>query len=348
MRGFAASGAGVSEIGRVRESNEDRVLLLDNAGGGRALYVIADGLGGHAAGSIASELAVTTLRDEVPALLSQRVPPREALILGLRRANATIREHAHAPGRSGMATTCTAVLFGERGAIVAHIGDTRAYLIRGLEVRQLTTDHSLVGELVRYGGLSPAAAGGHAQRHVLTRALGTEDDAQIDVLSVPLRGGDTFVLASDGLHSAVSPEEMGAVIRGTPDLIEAGSILVGLANARGGLDNASAVIVRLRPRWIGRVARVLVPAGLAVFLAAGVGMYRLEHSYFLGVRGNRVAVMQGVPAHVLGVPLFSVVRVTPVPVAQIGPAYRSRLLQGIPARSPGDAETLLQDLLHRP
>ncbi len=247
-----------------------------------------------------------------------------------------------------MATTCTAVVVGERDGIVAHVGDSRAYLIRGLEVRQLTTDHSLVAELVRHGSLAPAEARAHAQRHVLTRALGTEDDVQIDVIAVPLRAGDILALTSDGLHAAVSAEEMAAVIRGTPDLLEAGHILTGLANARGGLDNASAVIVRLRPRWVGRVARLAAALALAGLVAVGGGVYRLEHSYFLGVRGDRVAVMQGVPARVLGVPLFSVLRTTSVPVAKIAPAYRGRLQQGLPARSPEDAEALLRDLVGRP
>ena len=349
MRGFAARGAAVSVTGRVRETNEDRVLVLDNAGRGAALYAVADGLGGHAAGNIASDLAVSTLHQEVPALVSRRVPPHEALVVGFRRVNVVIHGRGGSPDRSGMATTCTGLLVSGRDAVVAHVGDSRAYLIRGRGVRQITTDHSLAAELVRHGGLAPTDPGAHAQRHVLTRALGTAEDVQIDVVTVPLRAGDILVLTSDGLHSAVPAEEMAAVIRGSPDSENACQTLVGLANARGGLDNASVVIIRLRPRWMAQIThRVLIPAAVAMFLAAGVGTYRLEHSYFLGVRGTQVVVMQGVPARVLGVALFSVVRTTPVPVTRIAPAYRAHLLRGIPARSPEDAETLLQDLLEHP
>jgi len=111
---------------------------------------------------------------------------------------------------------------------------------------------------------------------------------------------------------------------------------------------ANPVAIRLRPRWIGRVGRIAAPLILAALLAAGAGAYRLEHSYFLGVTRGQVAVMRGVPARVLGLPLFSVLRVTPVSVARIAPAYRGRLQDGIPTESPEDAETLLQDLLHRP
>jgi len=348
VKGLAAAGAGCSEAGRVREDNEDRVLLLDRAGRGTALYAVADGLGGHAAGSVASELAIHVLRSRVPALVATRVPPQEALVLALREANTEIRDRADAPERAGMATTCTAVLVVGRDGIIAHVGDSRAYLIRGREVRQLTTDHSLVQELVRHGELAPAAAEGHAQRHVLTRALGVAPDVRIDVLSVSLQGGDVVVLTTDGLHGAVPPEEIASVVRETPDSDDACQALVSLANARGGLDNASAVIVRVRPRWVAQCARVLAPVVLAAFLAAGVGVFRLEHSYFLGVGGSRVAVMRGVPVRVLGVPLFSVVRDTPVALAQIAPAYRGRLLQGIPVRTPEDADSLLLDLVHRP
>jgi len=348
MSGFTARGAGVSEIGRVRETNEDRILIRDRLARGAALYAVADGLGGHAAGGVASTLAVETLVREVPALLERGLTPAEALALAVRRANADINAQAASPDRSGMATTCTAALVAGQAVVLAHVGDSRAYLMRGAEIRQLTVDHSVVAELVRHGTLSPAAAGVHEQRHVLTRALGTGPDVQVDVLAVPLHARDTLLLVSDGVHSAVAPEEMADIVRTTRDGTEACRMVVGLANARGGTDNASVVLVRVRPKWLDRVGRAATAAALAAFIAAGVGAYRLEHAYFLGVRGDRVAVMRGVPVRLLGVPLFSVVRVTGVKVEQIAPAYRPQLQQGVPARDPQDADTLLQDLLHRP
>jgi len=347
VTGFVARGAGRSETGRVREVNEDRLMLLDDAGRGAALYSVADGLGGHVGGSIASELAVSTLATEVPALLAQGSPPREALAAALRRANAIIRARAATLDLAGMATTCTALLVAGGEGIVAHVGDTRAYLLRGREMHQLTTDHSLVSELVRQGGLAPSRADAHAQRHVLTRALGS-DSAEIDLVTEPLRAGDVLVLTSDGLHTAVSAEEIGALVQATPDADEACRALLGLANARGGFDNASVVVVRLTPRWVMRAFRLLAPAVLAALLLGGWGAYRLENTYFLGVRGDRVAVMQGVPARVLGVPLFSVVRVTPISVDQVAPAYRSRLDRGLRARSATEAESMLHDLVSRP
>ena len=348
--GLSARGAGRSETGRVREVNEDRILLVDDLGRGASLFAVADGLGGHARGDLASTMVVETLRNELPALLAGGSPARDALVEALRRANAAIHAHAQAEGLTGMATTCTAFLAGGRAGIVAHVGDSRAYLLRAQEVRQLTADHSLVSELARRGSLTPAEVETHAQRHILTRALGAAPDVDIDVIDEPLRPGDVVVLATDGLHTAVPSPEIHSVIRSSPDAEEACSVLLGLANARGGFDNASVVIIRLAPWWMGRAAaRLLAPVGLAALLAAGVAAYRLDHAYFLGVRGDMVAVMWGTPARVLGLPLSGVIKVTEVPVARIAPADRPRLIHGIPAGSAKEAESVLRDLLsHQP
>lgn len=347
MRGLAARGTGLSELGRVRETNEDRLLLLDSAGSA-SLYAVADGLGGHPSGYLASELAVRTLRAEVPLLLSQGLAPREALDLALRHAHAAIRTRSQGEGREAMATTCTAVLLAGREAVIGHVGDTRAYVVRGTEIRQLTTDHTLLAELAKHGSVEPEDAGSHAHRHILTRALGIGEVAPCEVSVVPVKAGDLLLLASDGVHSLVRPQEMAAILQRARDDREACRMLVGLANARGGFDNASVVIVRLRPRWYDAAVRFLAPAAVALFLAAGVATYYVEHSYFLGVSRGRVAVMRGVPARPLGVPLYAVVRATSVSPLDIPPAHRARILQGIPARSPDDALAVLRDLLSRP
>ncbi len=151
-----------------------------------------------------------------------------------------------------MATTCTAVILSGGEGILAHVGDSRAYLLRGSKIRQLTRDHSLAAELARSGGIEPRDAGAHAQRHLLTRALGTDERVEIDLDTIALRGGDCLVLTTDGLHTVVTSEELAGVIRDAADAQEACRTLVGLANARGGFDNASAIIVRVRPRWLDR------------------------------------------------------------------------------------------------
>lgn len=347
MPDLVSTAAGRSEVGRVREVNEDRVLLLRDAGGGAALYAVADGLGGHADGGVASTLAVETLGAQVRALLASRALPRDALVEAVRRANAAIYAGAQHSDRAHMATTCTALLVHRGEAIVAHVGDSRAILLRGQEVRQLTTDHSLAGELVRRGGLAPADVERHAQ-HVLTRALGIAPDVEIDTAVERLRPHDVLVLTTDGLHNAVPSEEIALVVRAAQGLEEACGTLVGLANARGGLDNASAVVIRISARWPGRALGLLAPAVLAAFVGSGVAAYRLEHAYFLGVRGDRVAVMRGLPGGFLGLPLAGVIKVTQVTVADVAPAHRSRLARGIPTASPEAAERMLPGLLSPP
>jgi len=345
MPDLVAHAAGRSDRGRVREVNEDRVLLLDAVGHGAALYAVADGLGGHAGGDVASTLAVETLETQVRLLLGQHISPAEALVEAFRRANAAIYAGAQGPDRPGMATTCTAVLLQRGEVIVAHVGDSRAYLLRGPQTRQLTIDHSLAGELARHGELADGDVRNHAQRHVLTRALGTAREVEIDSAPEPLRPGDVLVLTTDGLHNAVPPAEIGRVVRTARDLDEACRVLVGLANARGGVDNASAVLVRVSAGWPGRALRALAPLALAAFVAGGLAAYRLEHAYFLGIRGDHVAVMRGVPGRLLGVPLSGVMKITPVPLTQIPPAYRGWLSRGIPTPSPEAAESMLHGLL---
>ncbi len=348
MPDVVASAAARSDAGRVREANEDRVLLLDDVGEQASLYAIADGLGGHAGGDVASLLAVDTLGPEVRSLLRGRVSPREALLAAFRRANAAIWEDARGAGRAGMATTCTAVLVHRGVALVAHVGDSRAYLLRDQTTTQLTDDHSVAGELARRGALALGEVEHHAQRHVLTRALGIAEDVDIDSTAEALRPGDMLVLTTDGLHNAVSPEEIGLVVRTAPDLDDACRALVGLANARGGMDNATVVVIRIASRWPRRAIRVVAPLVLAAFVAGGVAAHRLEHAYFLGVVGDRVAVMRGLPGRLLGLQLSGVIKVTEIPVTQVAPGHRGRLLRGIPTASPEAAEGLLPRLLARP
>jgi protein phosphatase len=345
MTGLVARGAGRSEAGRVREVNEDRILIIDEAGCGAALYAVADGLGGHAGGEIASAVTVDTLRQEVPALLERQRTGEDVLREVLQRANTAIRARAASAGLTGMATTCTAVLIRGDTGVVAHVGDSRAYLLRGSEFRQLTTDHSLAEELERHGVGDALAAGLRVPRHLLTRALGSSEVAQVDIRAEILRPSDILVLASDGLHTAVSAAELAGVVRTASSPSEACGALVGLANARGGLDNISVVIVRCAPRWMGRVRRLLSPLVLIALVAAGIGIRHLEGAYFLGIQGDRVAVMHGVHIGVLGTTFADVVKITQVPVARVAPAYRDRLSRGIPARTAEEAERLLSGLL---
>lgn len=348
MPDVIAQAAARTDPGRVRESNEDRALLLDDVSDQTSLYAIADGLGGHPGGDVASRVAVDTLGSQVRSFLQRGVSPREALVWAFRQANTAIRDGVRDGGRAGMATTCTAVLLHRGVALVAHVGDSRAYLLRGENATQLTQDHSLAGELARQGALAQGEVEGHPQRHVLTRALGIDAEVDVDSAMEPLHPGDLLVLTTDGLHNAVSAEELARVVRTAPSLEEACQALVGLANARGGMDNATVIVIRIASAWPRRAVRVVAPLVLAAFVAAGIAAYRLEHAYFLGVVGDRVAVMRGIPGRLLGVPLSGVIKVTEIPVTQVAPDHRGRLLRGIPTASPEAAEGLLPGLLARP
>jgi protein phosphatase len=230
-----------TDPGRRRPANEDAYAVAPELG----LYLVADGMGGHRAGQVASGLAA---RAALGSLRSLRQEPRSAvekLRVSVAAANAEILASSRAkPELSGMGTTVVALLAeGERVAL-AHVGDSRAYLIRGAGIRRLTDDHTLVGELVRRGEISERAAGGHPQRHVLVRALGVRRTVEPDLLELTPEPGDAFVLCSDGLTGHVEDGEIAEIVSREPDPDAACAELVDLANRRGGEDNITVVVLR--------------------------------------------------------------------------------------------------------
>ncbi len=233
----------VSDVGRVREQNEDS-FGVDSPPG---LFVVADGMGGHAAGEIASSLAVRCATEGV-ALLDAEAPrdeARERLHTAVADANRCILIEGQAhPDRAGMGTTTTALLLSPNGWwVIAHVGDSRAYMVRDGEVRQITEDHTYVQELVNQGRISDEEARVHPRSSLLTRALGTTAQVPVDTFVGELREGDRFVLASDGLMSMVPEDELRAMIvhDGEPDAL-AGR-LVAAANEAGGHDNITTIVV---------------------------------------------------------------------------------------------------------
>ena len=227
-------------MGRVRTNNEDSLLVLDR------LFVVADGMGGHRAGEVASQLAVHALEQTFGA--AERIATVDDLIDAVRRANlAIIEESLTNPEHRGMGTTITALapieMQGEETLAVINVGDSRTYRLHDGELEQLTEDHSLVQEMVRDGRLSPEEAAIHPQRNIVTRALGVEPDLDVDWLTVTPYAGDRFVLASDGLFDEVGDAKIAAVLRRVPDPYAAAEELVRLANEAGGHDNVTVVVV---------------------------------------------------------------------------------------------------------
>jgi serine/threonine protein phosphatase PrpC len=223
-----------SDTGRVRDHNEDRAYAHDE------LVAVADGMGGAAAGEVAAQLAIRAIRQLTGPI--DRLQLRDALV----SANTAIRRTAESdPSKSGMGTTMTAVAVEDGVAQIVHVGDSRAYLWRGGRLRQLTDDHSVVGEMVRRGTLTPDEAQQHPHRNVITRALGAEPDVEVDTTTQTLQEGDVLLVCSDGLYTEVDELGIAAVLATADSLDDAVHRLVDRANAAGGGDNVTVVLARI-------------------------------------------------------------------------------------------------------
>lgn len=205
------------------------------------LFVVADGMGGHVAGDIASSTAVDTIKEESSSANAQDMNTLARLVLG---ANSRIWEKAQSdPTLRGMGTTCTLLMLDSSTAHIAHVGDSRAYLLREGELTQVTEDHTLVGRMVKEGRLSADEAEKHPQRSIVTRALGVDSEVEVDLMTVDLREGDRILICSDGLSSMIDSDTIASILREESDPQVAADRLVDAANEAGGEDNITVVIV---------------------------------------------------------------------------------------------------------
>ncbi len=239
----------LTDVGRRRERNQDNVAhqiptddeTLQRRG---ALFIVCDGMGGHAAGEVASQLAIDTIRRTYYGAEHHDVIT--ALAHAVEQANGAIYGHAHEhPELTGMGTTCVAVAVVGGRAFVVNVGDSRAYLVRSAKMRQITQDHSWVAEQVRVGLLTEDQARHHSHRNVITRSIGTQPSVTADLFIETIRDGDRLLLCSDGLHGYVDERaiEREMVAEERPD--DAAHRLIAMANANGGLDNITALVVNL-------------------------------------------------------------------------------------------------------
>jgi serine/threonine protein phosphatase PrpC len=240
-----------SDTGRKRRRNEDNYVAAP------PLFAVADGMGGAQAGEVASKLAASAVEGG-----------RDGSLRGLERvaaliqeANRRVYERATSdPAASGMGTTMTVALVEGRTVTIGHVGDSRAYLVRDGRMEQLTDDHSLVNELLKSGKLSPEEAEVHPQRSVITRAVGTDPDVDVDAFTIEAQDGDVFLLCSDGLTDMVEDEDILELVdKYRDDLDRAVKSLVAAANRGGGEDNITAVAFRIGPAEA-RDATVRLPA----------------------------------------------------------------------------------------
>jgi protein phosphatase len=327
------SAGAFSDAGRVRDNNEDAHVVDERL----ALFAIADGMGGHVAGEVASWTAIEALR----AAIANGRPINDAISL----ANDAVLERATGdPKLTGMGTTMTAVVVaGGSRLLVGHVGDSRAYFLHDGSLRQLTDDHSLVGELVREGRLTAEQAESHPQRAIVTRALGVDADVDVDVYTLEVVAGDRILLCSDGLTDMVRERDIERIARSESDPQRVAELLVDAANAAGGVDNITVVVLDVEeveadaeldpealvvdadppptpvpqvapdvpaptppePRTpLGRRVRgallLLIPLLIIIGLAVGAVGWYARRSFYVGTDNNQVVVFRGVPGGVLG------------------------------------------------
>jgi PPM family protein phosphatase len=225
-----------TDTGLQRRANEDSLLARS------PLFVVADGMGGAQAGEVASRLAVESFSNG----LGNPARPEEQLAANALAANARIHELSQSNAEhAGMGTTLTAVYVGAEEVAIAHVGDSRAYCLRDGELLRLTDDHSLVDELIREGRLTPEEAEEHPQRSIITRALGPEENVEVDTRSFRARSGDIYLLCSDGLTAMVPEARLAEILRDGTRLHDTGEALIAEANRAGGRDNITVILLRL-------------------------------------------------------------------------------------------------------
>ncbi|HQQ78612.1 MAG TPA: Stp1/IreP family PP2C-type Ser/Thr phosphatase [Thermoanaerobaculia bacterium] len=259
---MVVSAFGLTDVGRKRRHNEDAYLIDEE----RGLFVVADGMGGHAAGEVASRITVESIQEYIAATeeehesswpfgFNSRVSLEgNRLTTAVEKANEKVmRAVQNRPELKGMGTTVVAALFDGDRATLVHVGDSRAYLFRDGELRRLTDDHSWVQEQVNAGILSEDEAKSHPLKNVVTRALGGAAHVSVDLIEVPVRTGDRYLLCSDGLTGMLPDEELFEHFRTSGSLDTTVRMLIEVANARGGVDNITAILVEVKDAGSGKV-----------------------------------------------------------------------------------------------
>jgi serine/threonine protein phosphatase PrpC len=359
-----------SDVGLVRTGNEDSFFAEE------PLFVIADGMGGHVAGDVASSTAIDAIEEN----RNQANAEDPQTLAGLvHEANAAI--WARATGDSslqGMGTTCTLVYIDGPRAHVAHVGDSRAYRLRDGHLEQLTEDHTLVARMVKEGKIPAEEAERHPQRNIVTRVLGAASEVSVDLLAIDLNDGDRLLVCSDGLNSMVDRGDIEAVLERERDPQVAADALVELANEAGGEDNTTVLVIdvhedarrgsasrrsqgppppparvrtdrdplaRSRGRWL----RPLTWTLLVIALLGGGGFaatrWALDNSWFVGVdETGKVAIYSGIPEEVGGIELREKRTTTDTALQDLPAFVRSDVAAGIKVESLEEAHEKVQDL----
>lgn len=331
-----------TEVGHVREHNEDSLTVLP------PLFAVADGMGGHEAGEVASEIAINTLNDLAP-----ESADAEALARAVVAANLNvIKAPSQGIGREGMGTTLTAAILEKERLIIAQVGDSRAYLLHNGSLQQITRDHSLMADMIEAGQLTEAEARVHPNRSVITRAIGSDPHMQPDLYELNVETGDRLLLCSDGVCGMIEDSEIASIMRQAPSAQACADQLVEAALHAGGFDNATAVVVdvegfkavrekkqrrKSKALAIGVVFCLLAALACAIF----AGYMYVNNSAYLIEQDGKVAVYRGLNEELFGMPLSSLEYTSGVEVDQLNPGVANRIKEGLQVGSLEEANNLI-------
>ncbi|WP_251197631.1 Stp1/IreP family PP2C-type Ser/Thr phosphatase [Anaerotardibacter muris] len=333
-----------TDVGYVRDHNEDSLVVAP------PLFAVADGMGGHEAGEVASEITVNTLAELAPDHLDA-----EGLTAAVEAANYNVmKAPRQGIGRDGMGTTLTAAMLEGERLLIAQVGDSRAYLLHGGNLQQITRDHSLMADLIEAGQITPEEAKVHPNRSVITRAIGSDIHMRPDIYELNVSAGDRLLLCSDGLSTMVSDHAIQAIMRRQEDPQMCADELVNAALENGGVDNATVIVVDVagfsaareekkarknRAMYIG-----LAVALIAILFAAGFGgCSYINNSAYLIEENGTISVYRGVPDEFMGMKLSSLERTTDLEVDKLPPGVANRIKEGMSVASLDEANSLIND-----
>lgn len=331
-----------TEIGNVREHNEDSLTVLP------PLFAVADGMGGHEAGEVASEITINTLNDLAP-----QSADAEALARAVVAANLNvIKAPSQGVGREGMGTTLTAAILEKERLVIAQVGDSRAYLLHNGSLQQLTRDHSLMADMIEAGQLTEAEARVHPNRSVITRAIGSDPHMQPDLYELNVETGDRLLLCSDGICGMIEDHEIASIMRQASSAQSCADQLVEAALAAGGFDNATAVVVdvegfkAVREKKQARKSKALAIGVIVCLLAAlacavFAGYYYVNNSAYLIEQDGKVAVYRGLNEELFGIPLSNLEYTSGVEVDKLNPGVANRIKEGMAVGSLEEANNLI-------
>lgn len=331
-----------TDIGYVRDHNEDSLIIIP------PLFAVADGMGGHEAGEIASEITVNTLAELAPSHLDA-----EGLTAAVEAANYNVmKAPRQGIGRDGMGTTLTAAMLEGERLLIAQVGDSRAYLLHKGHLQQITRDHSLMADLIEAGQITPEEARVHPNRSVITRAIGSDIHMRPDIYELNVDAGDRILLCSDGLSSMISNNAIESIMRRQSDAQHCADELVTAALENGGADNVTVVVAdvpgfsEVREKKRAHKSRVfyigLAIALVAVIFAAGFGGYAfISNSAYLIEENGKVSVYRGTPDDFMGIKLSTLDHTTSVDVDKLQPGVANRIKEGMSVSSIDEANSLI-------